>query len=168
MYADPNTDENFQGRWHDIGIVSDLGTTEETIEYVDRVYADSSISKDTEEDEFNYNGTRYSISEEGHSRREMEFGIHPGQDNADLETLGIVGENGEELFNVRHEAVLIIVWPNPQEEDESTAIRRLGENVRVQTEDEDLGDGPYEMAFSLFLEGEYYYDPSDVLNDDTV
>lgn len=167
MYAEPNTETNYQGRWVDIGFVSDLGTTEETIEWLDHVYADTTISKDPDEDEFVYNGHRYTITEEGHITREAELGIYPDADNADLEAAGLVDEEGAEQHNVRHEAVLFVIWPNPEEDDETNAIRRLGENARVQAGDEELADGPYEMGLTLSIEGKYWFDPEGALNDES-
>ena len=167
MYAEPNTEKNFQGRWVDIGIVTDLGTEEETIEWLDHVYADTTLSKDPEEDEFVYNGSRYTITEEGHITREAEFGIYPDDENEDLETLGVMDEEGAEQHNVRHEAVIFVIWPNAEEDDEEEAIRRLGENARVQAGDEELADGPYEMQFELRIEGKYWFDAEGALQNGT-
>ncbi|QRV14218.1 hypothetical protein JMJ58_14880 [Haloterrigena salifodinae] len=165
MNANPNTEANFQGRWVDIGVVTDLGTTEETIEWLDHVYADTSISKDSDSDEFQYNGSQYTITEEGHVTREAEFGIYPDSENADLQTLGLVDGDGAELHNVRQEAVVFVIWPSADETDDTTAIKRVGENVRVQTGEESLSDGPYEFTFTLFIEGKYWFDGAAALND---
>lgn len=132
-------EETISGSWTDVSLVTDLGSAEETEVWLTRVSGDITVSKDATEWESEPNATRYEQSGETHIRREVEIPLDHNADE-DLEEAEVFDdESGKELFNSTFDAIRLHV--HKEREDDSPALEREGERVRLSLGDEEFSSG---------------------------
>jgi hypothetical protein len=142
----------------------EIGDPEESVTFLERLAEDTTISFDPEVAEFMFNGERSVVTSEMHQNPIIETTIYPDSANVDLETMGLIAEDGRLDFNFEDDYRLF-AFQNV--EDEEPAIERAFSQVRWQLNEEEFPNDPAEMSLEGYIHGDVFLDPPALPEPDT-
>lgn len=142
----------------------EIGDADESATFLERLAGDLSISYDPEVAEFLFNGERSVVTSEMHQNPIIELTIYPDSANVDLETMGLISDDGTGDFNFEDDYRLF-AFQNL--EDDLPAIERAFGQVRWQLNEEEFPNDPAEMTIEGYIHGDVYLDPPALPGEDT-
>lgn len=141
-----------------------LGSTDETITFLERMHGDLTISYDPEVVEFNFAGNQFTVTDEGHRAGTIEVELYPNSNTAtdssavDLETMELLNADGTYQGNVESDYRL---YAFNRLSDTEPTLARAFENVRWQFNEEEAPENdPMSQSLEGYIHGpNVYFDP---------